>query len=63
MKTCEICAVVHDRIGHRTCGAQKCLSELLKRKKRNAARHLRHQVMTDLGLRRVKGNLGGTYYE
>lgn len=30
---------------------------------RNAARRERHAVLTSLGLKRVKGNLGGTYYE
>lgn len=29
----------------------------------NARRRARHQAMTDLGLKRVKGALGGTYYE
>jgi len=30
---------------------------------RNAARRARHQAMLDLGLKRVKGALGGVYYE
>jgi len=29
----------------------------------NRLRRERHQVYTDLGMVRVKGNLGGTYYE
>jgi len=33
------------------------------REKRNADRRERHQAMTDLGLKRVRGALGGTYYE
>jgi hypothetical protein len=31
--------------------------------KRNQARRDRHAVLTGLGLKRVKGALGGTYYE
>ena len=34
-----------------------------KREARNRARLIRHAVLTDLGLKRVKGVLGGTYYE
>ena len=33
------------------------------KKRKNAARRARHQVMTDLGLVRVRGALGGVYYE
>ena len=36
---------------------------LRKRIARNAARRERHTAMTDLGLKRVKGALGGVYYE
>jgi hypothetical protein len=32
-------------------------------KRRNANRRARHQAMTDLGLVRVHGALGGVYYE
>ena len=37
--------------------------ERAKREKRNASARARRQVYTDLGLKRVRGNLGGTYYE
>jgi len=63
MKNCEICKASHDRVGRRTCGAQACLHELLARKRKNAQRRARHQAYTDLGMRRVKGSLGGTYYK
>lgn len=33
------------------------------RKRKNAARRARHQAMKDLGLVRVRGALGGVYYE
>jgi hypothetical protein len=34
-----------------------------KQRKRNMDARLRHAAMTDLGLKRVRGNLGGIYYE
>lgn len=37
--------------------------DLRNRIKRNEARRERHAAYRDLGLTRVKGNLGGTYYE
>ena len=37
--------------------------KLRNRIARNVARRADHGAMTDLGLKRVKGNLGGTYYE
>jgi hypothetical protein len=33
------------------------------RQRRNARRRERDQAMRDLGLRKVRGNLGGTYWE
>jgi hypothetical protein len=33
------------------------------RMRRNRNRRARHEAMTSLGLKRVKGTLGGTYYE
>ena len=35
----------------------------IKMDHRNATRRDRHQAMTDLGVVRVRGTLGGTYYE
>ncbi len=35
----------------------------MKRILRNKARRERHEMLTSLGLTRVKGSLGGTYYE
>ena len=44
---------------------KKCLSCLDRRNTRSAqeARKARHEAMLSLGLTKVKGNLGGTYYE
>ena len=42
------------------------MGEFLKMRNRiarNISRRERHAAMTDLGLKRVKGALGGTYYE
>jgi hypothetical protein len=39
------------------------LQEAIKAEKKNSARRARHSAYTDLGLKRVKGALGGTYYE
>lgn len=35
----------------------------IKRQRRNKARRERDQAMRDLGLVKVRGNLGGTYWE
>ena len=61
--TCKICKIAHNRAERYTCGAKACLAEFVKRKSRNALRRRRYQAMLDLGLKRVKGSLGGTYYE
>ena len=37
--------------------------ETLIRRERNSARRERDQAMRDMGLKRVKGNLGGIYWE
>lgn len=37
--------------------------QLKKKIIRNKARREKHEAFTDLGLIRVKGNLGGVYYE
>lgn len=34
-----------------------------RKDRHNAARRERHAAMTDLGLKRVRGALGGVYYE
>lgn len=38
-------------------------SDAYSKAMRNAARRERHAAMTSMGLKRVKGALGGTYYE
>jgi hypothetical protein len=39
------------------------LDKMRQRIVRNVTRRERHEAMTSLGLKRVKGALGGTYYE
>lgn len=43
--------------------AQKAAEEQIKRDERNKRRRERDQSMRDLGLKKVKGALGGTYWE
>jgi hypothetical protein len=37
--------------------------ERVRKDKKNAARRARHQAYTDCGMKRVRGALGGVYYE
>lgn len=41
----------------------KARNEYQRQVERNRQRRARHEAMTSLGLQRVKGALGGTYYE
>jgi len=38
-------------------------NRLLARQRASAARKAQHEALTSLGLKRVRGALGGTYYE
>lgn len=60
MKVCEKCGDEIDTIdGENTC--EKCEHKARKKAKRD--RNIKHRIMTDLGLKRVRGALGGVYYE
>ena len=61
MKVCEICS---DEIGTRE-GDNKCKECKRKgnNKKRREAAQARHAVLVSCGLTRVRGALGGIYYE
>lgn len=70
MKTCERCGEENDgRDGENLCQACDELAEETGRKaaaKRAAARRqrkARHEAMLDCGMVKVRGALGGTYYE
>ena len=41
----------------------KSVQAYRKQLDRNRSRRERHGILTSMGLKRVKGNLGGTYYE
>ena len=62
-KTCVVCKGLHYRTGKRTCGSVACMSKNLANAKRRRARRDRESCLRDLGLVKVKGALGGTYWE
>ena len=66
MKVCENCGVeIGGKDGENFC--QVCEEAETKRQKANqrrrANRKAREEVMESLGLVKVRGNLGGTYWE
>ena len=49
-----------------TLSQEKCIQDrkrMERNKKRNTARRLRDQAMRDIGMKKVRGGLGGTYWE
>jgi len=42
---------------------ESCFKQMEQNKRRNKLRRERDQAMRDLGLVKVRGNLGGTYWE
>jgi len=63
MKVCEVCGIeIGTRDGENRCttcdGAKRRAND-----RRRAARRERDQVMRDMGLVKVRGALGGTYWE
>jgi len=66
MKFCEICCdEIATKDGDNLCRDCDERQEHDKRRRNGANKHrrLREQVMRDLGLVKVKGALGGTYWE
>jgi uncharacterized Zn finger protein (UPF0148 family) len=62
MKVCEKCGVeIATRDGESCCAP--CDAKVRKSAKRRAARRERDAIMRSLGLVKVKGALGGTYWE
>lgn len=43
--------------------ACEAIREVARLRRQNAMAKTKHQAMKDLGLKRVRGSLGGTYYE
>ena len=46
-----------------TAGSEEACKAWIKNRKANYNRRMKHKVMTDMGLVRVRGALGGVYYE
>lgn len=62
MKVCEICGEeIGGRDGDNTCTS--CEAKELTKANRRKLRRMRDQVMRDCGLVKVRGALGGTYWE
>ena len=62
MKTCETCGdEIDTKDGDNHC--ERCERKALSRKRANANRRARHAALTSIGMVRVRGALGGTYYE
>jgi len=60
MKVCERCGdEIFTRDGDNVC--DKCERKPMRRVR--ATRKAREQMLRDLGLTKVKGSLGGTYWE
>ena len=64
MKVCTACGEeINGGDSENLCPACDAKVANGKRLRRNALARARHQAMLDCGLVRVKGALGGTYYE
>ena len=66
MKFCEICnSEIATADGDNRCSGCEDheVDSKTKKARRNRQRRERHQVMIDCGLVRVRGELGGVYYE
>lgn len=60
---CCICKELHSCPKHKTCGRHSCLLVYRRRKRANFLRKSKDDAMRSLGLVKVKGCLGGTYWE
>ena len=62
MKNCERCGIEIDtKDGENTCA--ECENKIRISRKANRARREREQALRDIGLVKVRGGLGGTYWE
>ncbi len=63
MKVCEICGEeIYTKDGENRC--ESCEVKVVNRRaKANAARRTREAVLRSVGLVKVRGALGGTYWE
>lgn len=64
MKVCSRCGVeIFTRDGENRCSDCENERKKLNRKKAAARRRAMDDVMDSLGLKKVRGAMGGTYYE
>ncbi len=64
MKVCNVCGCEFDgRDGENTCRACEEGRSKARRARANANRRARESVLRDLGLTKVRGALGGVYWE
>ena len=69
MKVCETCGIqISTQDGENRCReCEEVKSQerqiQIKQSEANLRRHEREQAMRDLGLTKVRGSLGGTYWE
>lgn len=65
MRTKHTCQQSPDALmtGKLIPGCPRCDEWIARRNRKNTARRERDQAMRDLGLVKVKGSLGGTYWE
>ena len=64
MKFCEICGdEIDTRDGHNQCASCEETEKKHVRGKRRALKKAREQAMRDMGLVKVRGAMGGIYWE
>lgn len=64
MKVCEVCGVeIATRDGDNRCESCDQMEHVRKREHRSKARRKREAFLKSVGLVKVRGALGGTYWE
>ncbi|MBV6429766.1 MAG: hypothetical protein KIPDCIKN_04341 [Haliscomenobacter sp.] len=64
MKVCGVCGLeIGTRDGDNECARCQDVDTLKRRRAARARKRAREQVLSDLGLVKVRGALGGTYWE
>lgn len=64
MKVCAKCGEeIYTKDGENVCDACEEDIQTSNKKSKKLSRKAKHQLLTDLGLVRVRGALGGVYYE
>lgn len=64
MKVCEVCGnEIATRDGDNECASCASLEHVRKRQAKSKARREREAILRSFGLVKVRGALGGTYWE